>query len=841
MSLEVSNSFKYMRGGPLDENYGPYDTLSAANAAIPNTADGDGISFRKDKVVKIGNSEYWWVTPYADVNLVKKTSLPEGGLAGNTLIKASDDDFDLEYFDFDTLYAKLTGVITNQHEAAEVGKNFWISGNGRIDGAFYTGGQYTPAGHIVFPYTSELKFADSANSSFVRMFSPGGADEVWFSGSGGMLRFNFASGVTLYDYFNEKYFLKQGDVYSNYDSDLRYVQTSTANSALGYAKLDSGGYLPTSIIPDALFRSDNFKGTYNGTVITSDDPALNGNPLPTAALGNKGYYLIATASFMNGGKDYNTGDWIISLGSAGWDKVDNTDAVSTVFGRPGNVVANTGDYTAAQVTNAVSTIGSYSNPSWITDFAYSKITGVPTFALDADVVHKTGSITETITGLKTFTSDFAATGKAAFGTGATGSTPFSFTESNSSSTGGVLVVKNLSLTGYSSIGFAYSNGAGGLNIGHANSGTPTGDVDYISTSSNLRLEYSGAERFRVTSTQVSMPTGGFSVTNGAYDATNYERVRQYWSSNIYNIASEKGGTGVVRAIKLNVDNTVNFQLTNSVINYQTYGVGAGMVFSRYSGTFAAPTQVLSGQQIGGLYFNGYTSSGALGANVGAFQFLAAEDFTSTAQGTAFDISTTPIGSTTRVSRFSISNSGNVNISNLTASRVTITDGSKNLASSAVTSTELALLAGKITLATLGSNAFSGTQSNTGTIANTGLLSNTGQVSVYGGNLISVFSATEIGNPSTSLSNSGLKAALTNDGTHNYTSYGYQKITQDISSVVREITIPLLQGVMTIMTTTGAPSSSTDPGIPGEKRSVGGYNYECIAVNTWIKYAVITSF
>jgi trimeric autotransporter adhesin len=52
-------------------------------------------------------------------------------------------------------------------------------------------------------------------------------------------------------------------------------------------------------------------------------------------------------------------------------------AVASVFTRTGAVVAAAGDYTAAQVTNAVSTIGSYADPAWITSLAYSKITGAP--------------------------------------------------------------------------------------------------------------------------------------------------------------------------------------------------------------------------------------------------------------------------------------------------------------------------------------------------------------------------------------------------------------------------------------------------------------------------------
>jgi len=43
--------------------------------------------------------------------------------------------------------------------------------------------------------------------------------------------------------------------------------------------------------------------------------------------------------------------------------------------RTGAVIAASGDYTAAQVTNAVSTIGSYADPAWITSLSLSKVTG----------------------------------------------------------------------------------------------------------------------------------------------------------------------------------------------------------------------------------------------------------------------------------------------------------------------------------------------------------------------------------------------------------------------------------------------------------------------------------
>jgi hypothetical protein len=46
---------------------------------------------------------------------------------------------------------------------------------------------------------------------------------------------------------------------------------------------------------------------------------------------------------------FNIGDWIISNGSA-WEKVDNTDAVSSVFGRMGAVVGVSTDYSSVGIT-----------------------------------------------------------------------------------------------------------------------------------------------------------------------------------------------------------------------------------------------------------------------------------------------------------------------------------------------------------------------------------------------------------------------------------------------------------------------------------------------------------
>jgi len=52
-------------------------------------------------------------------------------------------------------------------------------------------------------------------------------------------------------------------------------------------------------------------------------------------------------------------------------------AVASVFGRTGTVAAQAGDYTAAQITNAVSTLGSYADPAWLTSIGWAKVAGAP--------------------------------------------------------------------------------------------------------------------------------------------------------------------------------------------------------------------------------------------------------------------------------------------------------------------------------------------------------------------------------------------------------------------------------------------------------------------------------
>lgn len=96
-----------------------------------------------------------------------------------------------------------------------------------------------------------------------------------------------------------------------------------------------------------------------------------------------------------------------------------------------------------------------------------------------------------------------------------------------------------------------------------------------------------------------------------------------------------------------------------------YGGTGGVIFQRINGTPAAPTGVVSGDSISSMFAAGETSSLAMGANIGFQGFSAAEDFTSTNQGSYYSLSTTPIGSITRVERLRVDSTGNIGIGTTT--------------------------------------------------------------------------------------------------------------------------------------------------------------------------------
>jgi len=92
----------------------------------------------------------------------------------------------------------------------------------------------------------------------------------------------------------------------------------------------------------------NYKGTWN---------ANSNSPMLTSSVGNQGdYYVvnIAGTTNLNGITDWQVGDWAIFNGSV-WQKVDNTDGVTSVNGQTGVVVLGVANIAGA-VPNTVNVI-----------------------------------------------------------------------------------------------------------------------------------------------------------------------------------------------------------------------------------------------------------------------------------------------------------------------------------------------------------------------------------------------------------------------------------------------------------------------------------------------------
>lgn len=167
-------------------------------------------------------------------------------------------------------------------------------------------------------------------------------------------------------------------------NNVTYPTTqAVSNELANKATLDNAGKVPVSQLPDAILGALQFQSQWNASTNT---PAI-----PTASAQNKGHFYITQTAGVYNSVNYNVGDWILSNGTD-WEKISNSDAVTSVFGRIGSVVAVAGDYTSDQILNQSSISGNY-----ITD-ALEQLNNAK--ADDVSVVHKTGD--EYISGNKVF-------------------------------------------------------------------------------------------------------------------------------------------------------------------------------------------------------------------------------------------------------------------------------------------------------------------------------------------------------------------------------------------------------------------------------------------------------
>jgi hypothetical protein len=142
-----------------------------------------------------------------------------------------------------------------------------------------------------------------------------------------------------------------------------YIPTTQKAAALGVATLDAGGTVPLSQIPASIQGGVSYQGTWNASTNT---------PTLTNGVGTKGYYYVVSVAGntnLDGITSWNVGDWAIFNGTV-WQKVDNTDAVTSVNGYTGTVVLTNTDISgfgtmSTQNANAVAITGGTINGTTI--------------------------------------------------------------------------------------------------------------------------------------------------------------------------------------------------------------------------------------------------------------------------------------------------------------------------------------------------------------------------------------------------------------------------------------------------------------------------------------------
>jgi hypothetical protein len=248
-----------------------------------------------------------------------------------------------------------------------------------------------------------------------------------------------------------------------------YIPTTEKGVANGVATLDGGGTVPVSQLPAAVLGALSYQGTWNASTNT---------PTLTSSVGTKGYYYVvnvAGSTNLNGITDWLVGDWAVYNGTA-WQKIDNTDAVTSVNGYTGTVVLTTTD--VAEGTNQYfTTARARTSVSAGTGISYDSGTGVITNSspsLGGDVVGPASSTDNAIARFDTTTGKLLQNSVVTVGdTGAvTGVTTFS---ASTSVTTPIVQASN-------SGGLSLKNSAGTTQI---SMGAGGGDNASINVSTNI--------------------------------------------------------------------------------------------------------------------------------------------------------------------------------------------------------------------------------------------------------------------------------------------------------------------------------------------------------------------
>lgn len=308
---------------------GPYSgatetlAIQAANAAIPL-----GVRIKGLDVILIINNvtrRYWYKDGVADTDLVEFSS----GLVAETDPTVPSH-----------VKAITTTDITNWNTA-----HSWGNHNGLYLPASYTPTwlqiQNKPTTLAGFGITDAVPITRTVNDQPLSANVAIGLESVLeVNSNGGGYSISNLGNVQVSELY------AGGNIYANFSQIVatrswvqsNYILTTEKGAALGVVPLNAFSKIDTAYLPDFILGNVRYQGLWNA--------ATNTPTLGAASASNRGHYYIVSAAGTQFGKDFEVGDWAISSGTS-WDKVDNSDALTSFNGRTGNITLLSSDVTTA--------------------------------------------------------------------------------------------------------------------------------------------------------------------------------------------------------------------------------------------------------------------------------------------------------------------------------------------------------------------------------------------------------------------------------------------------------------------------------------------------------------
>ena len=162
------------------------------------------------------------------------------------------------------------------------------------------------------------------------------------------------------------------------DLSATYINVNQKGVANGVATLDANAKVVFEQLPDSILGNVRYGGTFGAdgvcSLVDNKIVDIDGTEVTSLTIADdnaenyKGYYFIATEDATVADIEFLVGDWCISNGTAGWAKIDNTDAVMGIKGDKEDT------YRIGQVNITAANVGAVEANEAITGGTFAKVT-----------------------------------------------------------------------------------------------------------------------------------------------------------------------------------------------------------------------------------------------------------------------------------------------------------------------------------------------------------------------------------------------------------------------------------------------------------------------------------